>query len=123
MAKTAEDLHGISENIKVTSIIGRFLEHSRIFYFRNAGHEEIYLGSADMMPRNLDRRVEAAFPVRDPALMRFLRDDVLGIYLADVVNARHMKWDGTYERPSNRNNPESTNCQEWFIRKITASSK
>ncbi len=114
---------GVSENIRVISIIGRFLEHSRIFYFRNAGQEEIYLGSADMMPRNLDRRVEAAFPVRDPALMRFLRDEVLAIYLADVVNARHMKSDGTYDRPSNRNHPDSMNCQEWFIRKITASSK
>jgi polyphosphate kinase len=114
---------GVSENIKVISIIGRFLEHSRIFYFRNAGQEEIYLGSADMMPRNLDRRVEAAFPVRDPALMRFLRDEVLAIYLADVVNARHMKSDGTYNRPSNRNNPDSMNCQEWFIRKIAARSK
>jgi polyphosphate kinase len=114
---------GVSENIKVISIIGRFLEHSRIFYFRNAGQEEIYLGSADMMPRNLDRRVEAAFPVRDPALMRFLRDEVLAIYLTDVVNARHMKSDGTYDRPFNRNNPDSMNCQEWFIRKIVANSK
>jgi polyphosphate kinase len=111
---------GVSQNIKVTSIIGRFLEHSRIFYFRNAGQEEIYLGSADIMPRNLDRRVEVAFPVRDPALRRFLRDEVLAIYLADVVNARHMKSDGTYDRPSNRNHPDSMNCQEWFIRKIAA---
>jgi polyphosphate kinase len=114
---------GVSENIKVTSIIGRFLEHSRIFYFRNGGHEEIYLGSADMMPRNLDRRVEAAFPVQHPALMRFLRDEVLAIYLADVVNARHMKSDGTYDRPANRNNPDSMNCQEWFIRKIVAAGE
>ena len=59
-------LAGVSDNIKVTSIVGRFLEHSRIFYFRNAGQEEVYLGSADMMPRNLDRRVEVAFPVQDP---------------------------------------------------------
>jgi polyphosphate kinase len=114
---------GVSENIKVISIIGRFLEHSRIFYFRNAGEEEIYLGSADMMPRNLDRRVEAAFPVKDPALMRFLRDEVLAIYLADVVNARHMKCDGTYDRPPDRNQPDSMNCQEWFIRKLAASPK
>ena len=114
---------GVSDNIKVTSIIGRFLEHSRIFYFRNAGQEEIYLGSADMMPRNLDRRVEVAFPVQDPALARFLRDEVLAIYLADVVNARHMKHDGTYVRPSNRHNPGSMNCQEWFIRKIASPPK
>ena len=106
---------GVSENIRVTSIVGRFLEHSRIYYFRNAGKEEIYLASADMMPRNLDRRVEVAFPVHDPKLVRFLHDEVLAIYLADVVNARHMKPDGTYVRPSDRNNARSTNSQEWFI--------
>ena len=100
---------GVSENIRVTSIVGRFLEHSRIFYFRNAGQEEIYLGSADMMPRNLNRRVEVDFPVRDPKLVRFLRDEVLAIYLADVVKARHMKPDGTYDRPSNRDNARSMN--------------
>jgi polyphosphate kinase len=116
-------LAGVSENIKVTSIIGRFLEHSRIFYFRNAGQEEVYLGSADMMPRNLDRRVEVAFPVQDPKLVRFLRDEVLAIYLADVANARHMKSDGTYERPPDRYQPDSMNSQEWFIRKFSATSE
>jgi polyphosphate kinase len=113
---------GISENIRVTSILGRFLEHSRIFYFRNAGQEEIYLGSADMMPRNLNRRVEVDFPVRDPKLVRFLHDEVLAIYLADVVKARHMKPDGTYDRPSNRDNARNMNSQEWFIKKVTVSS-
>jgi polyphosphate kinase len=114
---------GFSENIKVTSIVGRFLEHSRIFYFHNAGQEEIYLGSADMMPRNLDRRVEVAFPVQDPRLARFLRDEVLAIYLADVAKARHMKCDGTYDRPSNRNHHDSMNSQEWFIKNIAVTSK
>ena len=108
---------GISENIRVTSIVGRFLEHSRIFYFRNAGHEEIYLGSADLMPRNLNRRVEVDFPVRDPRLVRFLHDEVLAIYLAGVVKARHMKPDGTYDRPSDRDHARSMNSQEWFIKK------
>ncbi len=112
-------LTGVSDNIKVTSIVGRFLEHSRIFYFRNAGQEEVYLGSADMMPRNLDRRVEVAFPVQDPKLVRFLHDEVLAIYLADVVKARHMKADGTYDRPSQRNQADSMNSQEWFIKKLT----
>jgi polyphosphate kinase len=112
-------LAGVSDNIRVTSIVGRFLEHSRIFYFRNAGQEEVYLGSADMMPRNLDRRVEVAFPVQDPKLVRFLHDEVLGVYLADVVKARHMKADGTYDRPSNRNQADSMNSQEWFIKKLT----
>ena len=113
---------GVSENIRVTSIVGRFLEHSRIFYFRNAGQEEIYLGSADLMPRNLNRRVEVDFPVRDPKLVRFLHDEVLAIYLADVVNARHMKPDGTYDRPSNRDNVRSMNAQEWFIKKVAVRS-
>ena len=113
---------GVSENIRVTSIVGRFLEHSRIYYFRNAGKEEIYLASADMMPRNLDRRVEVAFPVHDPRLVRFLHDEVLAVYLADVVNARHMKPDGTYDRPSDRNNARSMNSQEWFIKKVATSS-
>ena len=112
----------VSENIRVTSIVGRFLEHSRIFYFRNAGQEEVYLGSADMMPRNLDRRVEVAFPVRDPKLARFLHDEVLAVCLADVVKARHMKPDGTYDRPSDRNNPRSMNSQEWFIKKVAIGS-
>ena len=115
-------LAGVSENIKVTSIVGRFLEHSRIYYFRNAGQEEVYLGSADMMPRNLDRRVEVAFPVNDPNLVRFLHDEVLAVYLADVVKARHMKADGTYDRPSDRNNADRMNSQEWFIKKFTISS-
>ena len=68
---------GVSENIRVTSIVGRFLEHSRIFYFRNGGEEEIYLGSADLMPRNLNRRVEVLFPVEDEELMRRVRDEIL----------------------------------------------
>ena len=66
---------GVSDTIRVTSIVGRFLEHSRIFYFRNGGEEEIYLGSADLMPRNLNRRVEMLFPVEDAELMRRVRDE------------------------------------------------
>jgi polyphosphate kinase len=116
-------LAGVSENIKVTSIVGRFLEHSRIFYFRNAGQEEVYLGSADMMPRNLDRRVEVAFPVQDAKLVRFLRDEVLAVYLADVAKARHMQPDGTYERPPDRYQPDAMNSQEWFVRKFSATSE
>jgi polyphosphate kinase len=92
---------GLSENIRVASIVGRFLEHSRIYYFRNGGHEQIYAGSADFMGRNLDRRVEVLFPVEDPALIARLRDEILAQYLADNRNARHMLHDGTYiwEKP------------------------
>jgi polyphosphate kinase len=108
-------IKGVSENIRVTSIVGRFLEHSRIYYFRNAGQEEIYLGSADLMPRNLDRRVEVVFPVRQPKLIRHLRDDILATYLADTVKARHMQPDGSYSRSSNRAGHEAVNSQQRLI--------
>lgn len=89
---------GVSENIQVTSIVGRFLEHSRIYYARNGGREEIYLGSADLMPRSLNRRVEALFPVEDEGLLRRLKDEILETYLADNIKARRMQPDGTYKR-------------------------
>ena len=89
---------GLSENVRVRSIVGRFLEHSRIYYFRNGGEEEIYLGSADLMTRNLDHRVEVLFPIGDGHLIRHLRDEVLGTYLADNVKARCLHADGSYER-------------------------
>ena len=87
---------GLSENIRVTSIVGRFLEHSRIYYFRNGGQDDIYLGSADLMTRNLDYRVEVLFPVEDERLIRHLRDEVLATYLADNVKARWLRADGNY---------------------------
>ena len=89
---------GLSENIRVTSIVGRFLEHSRIYYFHNGGAEQVYLGSADLMPRNLDRRVEILFPVQDARLIRRVRDQILATYLADNCRARLMLPDGTYKR-------------------------
>jgi polyphosphate kinase len=89
---------GLSENITVTSIVGRFLEHSRIYYFWNRGGEEVYLGSADLMPRNLDHRVEVVFPVETPEHIRYLRDRVLETYLQDNRLARRMLPDGRYQR-------------------------
>jgi polyphosphate kinase len=89
---------GLSENIRVTSIVGRFLEHSRIYYFHNGGQEDVYLGSADLMTRNLDYRVEVLFSVEDERLIRHLRDEVLATYLADNVKARCLHADGSYER-------------------------
>jgi polyphosphate kinase len=86
---------GISDRIRVISIVGRFLEHSRIFYFHNAGQEEIFLGSADWMPRNLDRRVEAVVPVEDPAIVKDLQE-ILGIMLADNRQAWDLQPDGSY---------------------------
>ncbi len=99
-------LKGISENIKVVSIIGRYLEHSRIFYFYNNGKEEVYIGSADWMPRNLNRRVEAITPVEDPDLTKELQE-ILGILLSDNRQAWDLQPDGQYiQRRSTDNSPE-----------------
>jgi len=104
---------GLSETIRVRSIIGRFLEHSRIYYFYNGGQEEVYLGSADLMSRNLDRRVETMFPVYAPGLVRRLRDDVLGMYLRDTINAHELLPDGSYARPNGTQPP--LDSQVWLI--------
>ncbi|MEJ7901710.1 MAG: polyphosphate kinase 1, partial [Thermomicrobiales bacterium] len=88
---------GWSETIRVISIVGRFLEHSRIYYFRAGGADRVYLGSADLMERNLDRRVEVVFPVDDPTLAGYLRQTVLVGYLRDTVNAHQLLPDGSYE--------------------------
>jgi len=106
---------GVSENITVTSIVGRFLEHSRIFYFRNGGQEELYLGSADLMPRNLNRRVEVMFPVRDPDLAARLKDEILAAYLAENVKARVMTPDGAYVRKKPGANRKPFCAQEALI--------
>jgi polyphosphate kinase len=87
---------GVSENIEVRSIVGRFLEHSRIFYFHNGGQEEVYLGSADLMGRNLNHRVEIMFPVESKRLIARLRDEILATYLHDNRNARAMRPDGSW---------------------------
>jgi polyphosphate kinase len=105
----------VSENIRVTSIVGRFLEHSRIFYFRNSGKEEIYLGSADLMPRNLNRRVELLFPVEDAELRDHIRDGILTEYLLDNVKARRMQPDGTYKRVSRSDGQPAWSSQEILL--------
>ena len=91
---------GVSEKIRVRSIVGRFLEHSRVFYFQNGGEEEVYIGSADWMHRNLDRRVEVVAPVKDQQLRKYLREVLLDAYLRDDVKARGLSADGSYARPS-----------------------
>lgn len=93
---------GVSENITVTSVVGRFLEHTRLLYFRNGGNEEVFLGSADLMPRNLDRRVEILFPVIDKRLRTALIKNVLNRHLKDNVKARRLLPDGTYEPVSRK---------------------
>src|SRR6202041_2462392 len=89
---------GWSSRIRVRSIVGRFLEHSRIYCFANGGNDEIYLGSADWMPRNLFERCEVVFPVRDPIARARIQDEILPAYLADTVKARLQQPDGTYLR-------------------------
>ena len=109
-------LPGVSEHIRVTSIVGRFLEHSRIFYFHNGGDEEIFLGSADMMPRNINRRVETIFPVTKPSIVRQIRDRILGVYLQDNVKARRMNPDGTYSRVQPERTERPVNAQLSLLR-------
>lgn len=99
-------LEGVSENIKMVSIIGRYLEHSRIFYFYNKGKEELYIGSADWMPRNLNRRIEAITPIEDPDLAKELQE-ILGIMLSDNRQAWDLQSDGQYvQRRPTDNSPE-----------------
>ena len=106
---------GISDNIRVTSIVSRFLEHSRIYYFRNGGEEEVLLGSSDMMTRNLDRRVEVLFPVRSPAVRRAIVDDILEVHLRDNVKARQLLPDGQWTRVERKEGEEVLSSQEWLL--------
>ncbi|MBK8419763.1 polyphosphate kinase 1 [Candidatus Villigracilis saccharophilus] len=92
-------IKGVSERIRVTSIVGRYLEHSRLYYFHNDGRENVYLGSADLMSRNLNRRVEVVFPVESKEHILHLRERVLGTYLKDNSSARVLQSDGSYIRP------------------------
>jgi polyphosphate kinase len=91
-------IRGISDRIRVRSVVGRFLEHSRISYFANGGEEQVYLASADWMPRNLYERVEVMFPVKDPMLRNRIRHEILDAYLADTIKARVLRKDGSYVR-------------------------
>jgi len=107
-------LPNVSSNIRVRSIVGRFLEHSRIFYFGNNGKEEVFIGSADWMYRNLSRRVELIVPIKDPKLRERLRG-VLDAYLADNVNARELKPDGTYVRVKTSDTEKKRDAQLEFV--------
>jgi polyphosphate kinase len=104
---------GLSEHIRVRSIVGRYLEHSRIFSFANGGHPEVFCGSADWMPRNLFDRCEVLFPVDDPALSARLRDEILGSYLKDNVKARLLQPNGTYVRAPREG--ATFNAQEYLM--------
>jgi polyphosphate kinase len=106
---------GFSETIRVTAIVGRFLEHARIYYFRNGGDEEVFLGSADLMPRNLDRRVEILFPILDPAMRQSVISRILPAQLGDNVKSRVMQPDGTYARITPVPGEMLMNAQTWLV--------
>ena len=111
-------IRGVSENIRVRSIVGRFLEHTRIFCFANGGEEEVYVGSADWMPRNLYERVEVLFPIKEPLQRQRILDEILPAYLADRAKARILRPDGQYLRASNARlfgGRPAFNAQEFLI--------
>ena len=103
----------VSKNIRVISIVDRFLEHSRIYYFNNNGKPEMYMGSSDMMPRNLLARIEVLFPVLDKELMKSIKENILDIHFADNVKAKELKEDGTYVPVKKEGKP--LRSQQWFI--------
>jgi polyphosphate kinase len=106
---------GLSETISVTSIVGRYLEHARIYYFHNGGRGEVLLGSADLMPRNLDRRVEVLFPIESPRLRKRIVKEILEVHLRDTKQARRLLPDGTYERVLPGEGEEPFGSQEWLM--------
>jgi polyphosphate kinase len=108
-------ISGISENITVSAIVGRFLEHARIYYFRNNGEDEVLLGSADLMPRNLDRRVETLFPVTDNSIKDALLSIILNTELKDNQQLRLMSSDGTYSRRHPDPGEDLVDSQSWFL--------
>ncbi|HSQ13033.1 MAG TPA: hypothetical protein VLM90_08440 [Candidatus Deferrimicrobium sp.] len=105
---------GLSQSVHVRSIVGRFLEHSRIFHFANGGEDEVYIGSADWMARNMDRRVEVVTPILDPEHRAYLKDVVLAAYLRDNVTARILTADGEYKKPTIGVGEEPFNSQLFF---------
>lgn len=106
---------GVSESITVTSVVGRFLEHSRIYYFRNGGEEDVLLGSADLMPRNLDRRVEVLFPVEEASARHLLVQDILQTHLRDNVQSRRLFPDGHYARCDPAPGEPEMSSQLWML--------
>jgi polyphosphate kinase len=109
-------VEGLSENIKVRSIVGRFLEHSRVFYFYNDGSEEMYFGSADMMQRNLDGRVETLFPVENEEIRKEVMKSLIKAALKDNQKARILLSDMNYQLVVPQNGAKPVNSQEWLMK-------
>ena len=108
----------LSENIRVISLVGRFLEHSRIFHFENAGQPKVFLSSADWMPRNFYRRIELAFPVENPTLRDQIINEVLPSFLNDRVKARELQPNGTYRRLKPEGSEPRAQAQ-WHFREVS----
>lgn len=106
---------GWSETIHVRSLVGRFLEHSRVYYFENNGAPKVFIGSADAMERNFDRRVEVIAPVHSTELIHHLRHVVLASYLKDNVNARRLRQDGRWVMCEPQEGEERFDVQAWFL--------
>ena len=109
------EVPGVSDNIRVISIVGRFLEHTRIYYFRNGGDEEVLLGSADLMPRNLSRRVEILFPVENPHLRDMIINTILKTHIKDTAQAHVLHRDGSYEKVLPAEGEAPLNSQMWMM--------
>lgn len=109
-------VEGVSENIRVTSVVDRFLEHTRIYYFENGGDPEMFMGSSDMMPRNLIARVEVLYPIRDRKLLLSIRDNILNIHIHDNVKAKELLSDGSYVPVGRKRGEKKLRSQNWFIR-------
>ncbi|MFZ2863620.1 MAG: polyphosphate kinase 1 [Ignavibacteriaceae bacterium] len=107
---------GLSENIEVKSIVGRYLEHSRVFYFYNGGNEKVFISSADMMQRNLDRRVEVAVPVENQKLKEEIISTLIKVTLKDNVKARLLQPDGSYKFAELKETTKKVNSQEWLMK-------
>jgi polyphosphate kinase len=112
-------ISGLSENIRVRSIVGRLLEHSRVYYFENGGEPEVYLGSSDWMPRNLDRRVEVITPIEVPKWKEFLIDEYLKVYLRDTAKSHELGPDGTYHRVQPIPGDDPFDCQLAFQHQVS----
>ena len=115
MCSLRPGIKGVSDTVRVRSLVGRFLEHSRIYYFGNNDNPEIYLGSADLMQRNLNTRVETLFPIESDLLCRMLVERVLKPLFADTVNAHELHSDGSYTRIEPKEGEQPFDCQDWFI--------
>ena len=121
MCSLRPGIAGVSENIEVRSIIGRFLEHPRVYYFLNGGNDEIYAGSADLMERNLLRRVETAFPVETNKIKERMKEE-LEVYVQDNTQAWILQTDGSYVRAQPGPDDEVISAQSWLLDKLAASS-